>query len=209
MNSLALLDGLLYSHYSAGWIYFTERDNVALKSTIFKAELRIADVGRNYYGDHSLTIARHPSETDERMMVRLLAFALHAHEALSFGDSIGADDEPSLWQKDLTGTIELWIDVGQPDEKRLRRACGRARQVFVYTYGGHRVDVWLNQIRGSLDRSRNLTVINLPATAVAELCTLAQRSMQLQFTIQDGQMWVTDDHTTVHVDLSAVIIFSS
>jgi uncharacterized protein YaeQ len=182
---------------------FSREENVALKSTIFKAELRIADMGRNYYGDHSLTIARHPSETDERMMVRILAFALHAHEALSFGDSIGSDDEPSLWQKDLTGAIELWIDVGQPDEKRLRRACGRAGQVFVYTYGGHRVDVWLNQIRASLGHSRNLTVINLPATAVPALSTLAQRSMQLQFTIQDGQVWVTDDHTTVHLDLSA------
>lgn len=181
---------------------------MALKSTIFKAELRIADMSRNYYGDHSLTIARHPSETDERMMVRILAFALHAHESLSFGDSIGSDDEPSLWQKDLTGAIELWIDVGQPDEKRLRRACGRAGRVFVYTYGGHRVDVWLNQIRGSLDHSRNLTVINLPATAVPALSTLAQRSMQLQFTIQDGQVWVTDEHTTVHLDLSAAIILS-
>ena len=186
--------------------YVFRRRYVALKSTIFKAELRIADMGRNFYGDHSLTIARHPSETDERMMVRILAFALHAHESLSFGDSIDSDDEPSLWQKDLTGAIELWIDVGQPDEKRLRRACGRAGRVIVYTYGGHRVDVWLSQIRGILDRSRNLTLINLPATAVPALSTLAKRTMQLQFTIQDGQVWITDDHTTVHVDLTATTL---
>ncbi len=120
---------------------------MALKSTIFKAELQIADTERGYYHDHGLTIARHPSENDERMMVRLLSFALHADEALVFGDSIGNEDEPSLWQKDLTGAIRVWIDVGQPDEKRIRRACGRAERVFIYTYGGHGVDVWWGQVQ--------------------------------------------------------------
>ena len=181
---------------------FSYKGNMALKSTIFKAEFQISDMDRNYYGDHSLTIARHPSETDERMMVRILAFALHAHEALTFGDSIGNDDEPSLWQKDLTGAIQVWIDVGQPDEKRLRRACGRAAQVFIFAYGGHGVDVWLNQIKSSLERSKNLSIMNLPASAPQALARLAQRSMKLQFTIQDGQVWVTDDRETVHLDLS-------
>jgi uncharacterized protein YaeQ len=181
---------------------------MALKSTIFKAELQISDMGRGYYGDHSLTIARHPSETDERMMVRLLAFALNADEALVFADSIGNDDEPSLWQKDLTGAIRLWIDVGQPDEKRMRRACGRSAKALVYCYGGHGVDVWLNQIRGSLERSRNLTVVNLPAGVPSALAGLAHRSMKLQFTIQDGQVWVTDDRGTVHFDLTTATVLS-
>jgi uncharacterized protein YaeQ len=181
---------------------------MALKSTIFKAELQISDMGRNYYEGHSLTIARHPSENDERMMVRLLAFALHAHEALVFGDSIGSDDEPSLWRKDLTGKVLLWIDVGQPDERRIRRACGRAAEVYIYSYGGHGADVWLNQIRGGLERSRNLTVINLPAAAPLALARLAQRSMKLQFTIQDNQVWVTDDRETVHLDLTGATVLS-
>jgi uncharacterized protein YaeQ len=182
---------------------------MALKSTIFKAELTISDMDRGYYGDHSLTIARHPSETDERMMVRILAFALHAHEALVFADSIGSDDEPSLWQKDLTGAIEVWIDVGLPDEKRIRRACGRADRVFIVAYGGHGVDVWLNQIKGSLERSRNLSVINLPAGALPALAGLAQRNMKLQFTIQDGQVWVTDHEQTVHLDLTNATVVSA
>ncbi len=181
---------------------------MALKSTICKAELQISDMGRGYYADHSLTIARHPSETDERMMVRLLAFALHANDALVFGDSIGTDDEPSLWQKDLTGGVLLWIDVGQPDEKRIRKACGRAAQVFIYSYGGHGVDVWLDRIKSSLERSRNLTVINLPVSAPAALARLAQRSMKLQFTIQDNQVWVTDDRETVHLDLTRATVLS-
>ena len=181
---------------------------MALKSTIFKAELQISDMDRNIYGDHSFTIARHPSETDERMMVRLLAFALHADEALVFGDSIGNEDEPSLWQKDMTGAIQVWIDVGQPDEKRIRKACGRAARVFIYTYGGHGVDVWLNQIKGGLERSKNLTIINLPANAPAALASLAKRSMKLQFTIQDGQVWVTEDQETVHLDLTNATVLS-
>ncbi len=181
---------------------------MALKSTIFKAELQISDMDRNSYGDYSRTLARHPSETDERMMVRLLAFALRADESLVFSDSIGNDDEPSLWQKDLTGAIQVWIDVGQPDEKCIRKACGRAARVFIYTYGGHGVDVWLNQIKSSLERSRNLSVINLPANAPAALARLAKRSMKLQFTIQDGQVWVTDDQETVHLDLTNATVLS-
>ena len=181
---------------------------MALKSTIFKAELQISDMDRNSYSDHSLTIARHPSETDERMMVRLLAFALHADEALVFADSIGNDDEPSLWQKDLTGAIQVWVDVGQPDEKRIRRACGRAARVFIFAYGGHGVDVWLNQIKNSLERSSNLSVINLPAGAPQALARLAQRSMKLQFTIQDGQVWVTAEQETVHLDLTNATVLS-
>jgi len=174
---------------------------MALKATIFKAELQIADMDRSYYQDHSLTIARHPSETDERMMVRLLAFALHADEALAFGNKIGNDDEPDLWQKDLTGAIDLWIDVGQPDEKQVRRACGRSRQVFVYCFSGHSADVWWGQVGKGLEGARNLTVISLPASASPSLAAMAQRSMKLQFTIQDGQVWVSDGKDTVHIDL--------
>ena len=142
---------------------------MALKATIFKAELQISDMGRNYYRDHALTIARHPSETDERMMVRLLAYALHAHEALNFANGMGIDDEPDLWQKDLTGAIDLWIDVGQPDEKRIRKACGRAKQVFIYSYGGKSVSGWREQICGKYERAGNLTMINLPAAASQSL----------------------------------------
>jgi len=174
-------------------------DPMALKATIFKAELQIADMDRRYYGDHTLTIARHPSETDERMMVRLLAFAMHADGALSFGRGLSTDDEPDLWQKDLTGTIEIWIDVGLPDEKRVRRACGRARQVFVYSYGGRGAELWWDQVNAKLGRVENLSVISLPAASTQALAALAFRNMQLQFTIQDGQIWISDKDKVVEV----------
>src|SRR5258705_10302215 len=121
---------------------------MALKSTIFKAELSVADIDRGYYRDHVLTIARHPSETDERMMVRLLAFALHADERLAFGRGLSTEDEPDLWQRDLTGSIEKWIDVGLPDEREVRKACGRARAVYVLAYGGRAGGVWGEGGRG-------------------------------------------------------------
>jgi len=171
---------------------------MALKATICRAELQIADMERSYYRDHSLTIARHPSENDERMMVRLLAFALNADESLVFGSSIGNDDEPDLWQKDLTGAIRVWIDVGLPDEKRVRRACGRAERVLVYSYG-RGADLWWKQSGEKLARSNNLTVVDLPLEATQALAKLAGRNMKLNCTIQDGQIWLADQNETVQV----------
>jgi uncharacterized protein YaeQ len=172
---------------------------MALKATIFKADLQIADMDRNYYQQHALTLARHPSETDERMMVRLLAFAIHASDALAFTKGLFDTEEPDLWEKDLTGAIELWIEVGQPDEKRIMKACGRAERVIVYSYGATS-HIWWKQIAGKLERAKNLTVINLPSDAAQAMSKLAQRTMQLQCTIQDGQIWLTDSVDTVQVD---------
>lgn len=176
--------------------------NMALKATIFKAELQISDMGRNYYHDHSFTLARHPSENDERMMVRLLAFALHADKDLAFAEGMSTEDEPALWRRDMTGAIELWIDVGQPDGKRIRRACGRARQVIVYSFSGRSADVWWSQVQKDLEGLKNLTVVNLLPGAGQELAKLIQRTMKLQCTIQDGQVWMADNNATVHVDIS-------
>jgi len=173
---------------------------MAIKATIFKANLQIADMERHYYHDHALTLARHPSETDERLMVRLLVFALHAQEYLEFGQGMTADDEADLWLKDLTGSIELWIDVGIPDEKLIRKACGRSNQVVVYCYGGRVADIWFAQNSTQFARLKNLTVINLPVETTRAIATLAQRTMQLQCTIQDGQVWLTDGAVSVQVE---------
>jgi uncharacterized protein YaeQ len=175
---------------------------MALKATIFKAELNIANMDRHYYQTHALTIARHPSETDERMMVRLLAFALHAGDALQFSKGLSDDDEPDIWQKDLIGAIELWIDLGQPDEKRIRKACGRARQVVIYSYSGSSADIWWRQTGEQLQRFANLTVINLPPEVSRALGKLAQRNMKLQCTISEGTCWLADDAQSVQVEIT-------
>ena len=173
---------------------------MALKATIFKAELQIADMDRHYYGDHVLTIARHPSETDERMMVRLLAFALQARENLSFGRGLSSEDEPDLWEKDLTGSILRWIDVGLPDERRMRRASGRAPLVCVYAYGGRAVDLWWRQVGEQVERCENLVVWNLPLAGTQSLAGLASRTMALQCTIQEGQVWLGDGMNVVQME---------
>ena len=172
---------------------------MALKATIFKAEIQVADMDRHHYADYSLTLARHPSETDERMMVRLLAFALFADPALAFGKGLCVDDEPDLWQKDLTGTIERWIDVGQPDDKWTRKACGRAREVVVVAYG-RALELWWNGARSKLERHDNLRVFELDREATAALARMAERTMRLQFTIQDGHVWVGNSRDTVALE---------
>lgn len=174
---------------------------MASNATIYKAVLQIADLDRQYFQDHAVTLARHPSETEERMMVRVLAFALHADEALSFGRGVSTEDEPALWKRDLTGMIDLWVEIGQPDEKTLRQACGRAKQVIAYVYGARSAEVWWANQSPSLDRLKNLAVTLLPIESVRALAQMAKSSMQLQWTIQDGHLWIADSIQTLHFEL--------
>ncbi len=172
---------------------------MALNATVFKATVQIADMDGGYYQTHALTLARHPSETDERMMVRLLAFVLYASDTLAFGRGLSTEDEPALWQKDLTGRIELWIDVGLPDERDLRRACGRAERVVLLAYG-RGADLWWNQNRDKLQRLKNLSVLILPAVQTEALAKLASRTMQLQCNIQEGVVSVLGEGGAVEIE---------
>ncbi|MDP2100468.1 MAG: YaeQ family protein [Methylobacter sp.] len=171
---------------------------MALKSTIYKADCQISDMDRGYYQQHHLTMALHPSETEERLMVRLLAFIINADEQLQFTKGLSTDDEPELWQLSLTDDIKLWVDVGMPDEKRLRKASSRADRVMLYTYGG-RNTVWWKQIHHKLERFKNLTVINLPKDATDQLMPMMKRTMHLQASIQDGQIWLSDEQNTATI----------
>ncbi len=135
------------------------------------------------------------------MMVRVLAFALHADEALSFGRGVGTEDEPALWQRDFTGAIDRWIEIGQPDEKTLRQACGRSKQVIVYAYGARSAEVWWANQGSSLDRLKNLMVTLLPMESVRALAAMAKPTMQLEWTIQDGHIWIADGTQTLHLEL--------
>lgn len=184
---------------------------MALNATIYKAALQIADMDRHYYQEHALTLARHPSETDERLMVRILAFARHASEGLSFAQGrLGAGlksaaDEPDLWEKDLTGVVELWIEVGLLDERSIRKACNRSKQVVVYAYGGHKADRWWEQNRASFEKAKNLTVVNLSVETTRALAALAQRDLKLHCTIQDGQIWIGDEKERVKIELTVML----
>ena len=177
--------------------------HMALKSTIYKATLHIADMDRQLYAEHALTLALHPSETEERLLVRLLAFALNLpHDtergALQFARGLSDSDEPDLWQHDLTGQLVQWIEVGQPDERRLAKACGRAERVTVYCYGSA-AEIWWAGIRNKLTRLPNLTVWRIPADQARSLAQLAERSMQWQLSVQDGQLWLTSGERSLEL----------
>ena len=182
---------------------------MALKSTIYKANLSIADIDHAYYADHALTLARHPSETDERMMVRLLALALNAHElqdtcggdgTLAFGAGLSDPDDPDLWLKDFTGQVRLWVEVGQPEDKPLLKACQKADAVRVYAFH-HAAEVWWKGIETKLTRLDKLQVWRVPSEASQQLGQMAERSMQLQATVQDGALTLSNARTSVHVEL--------
>lgn len=164
---------------------------MATKATIYKALLNIANMDSHYYAEHNLTLAQHPSETDLRLMVRLVAFILNANEDLEFCKGISQDDEPDLWQKSLGGDIELWIDLGQPDEKRIKKACGRSKKVIIYTYQEGMAAAWWKQIETSLTRFTNLSVIYLDIEGDIE--SLAKRAMSLQANISDEELTLMDD----------------
>lgn len=183
---------------------------MATKSTIFKASLQIADIDHGYYADHALTLARHPSETDERMMVRLCALALQAHQlqsvcggdgTLAFGAGLSDPDEPDVWLRDFTGLTRLWIEVGQPEDKPLAKACAKADAVLLYAFGGA-ADIWWRGIEGKLARMKSLQVWRIPAVTAQALIALAQRSMNLQATIQEGVLMLGDGIR--HVDIEPV-----
>lgn len=172
---------------------------MAQKSTIYKVELSVSDMDRHYYETHKLTVAKHPSETDERLMIRLLAFALSARENLEFSKGLSADDEPDVWEKSLSGEINLWITLGLPSEKIVRQSCGKAKDVIVYSYGGKTAEVWWNKINTATSRFDNLTVINLADAETSRLAQMANRSMRLQVNIQDGEVMVSIDDDITYV----------
>ncbi|MCG3267080.1 YaeQ family protein [Yoonia sp. I 8.24] len=172
---------------------------MAQKATIYKVELSVADMDRHYYETHNLTVAKHPSETDERLMLRLLAFALNGHEQLEMTKGISTDDEPDIWQKSLSGELELWVALGLPSEKIIRQSCGKANDVIVYCYGGKTAEIWWEKLQNKTTRFDNLRVINLIEADISALGSLASRSMKMQVNIQDGDVMVSINDNIIYV----------
>jgi uncharacterized protein YaeQ len=181
---------------------------MALKSTIFKVNLSVADIDRAYYADHTLTLARHPSEADERMMIRLVALAFNAHAlqtvcngdgTLAFGAGLSDPNDPDVVLRDFTGATRLWIEVGQPDDTAITKACRKSEQAAVYAFH-HAAEVWWRGIEGKLTRLSNLAVWRIPAEQSQQLASLAERSMQLQATIQEGALMLSGGSRTVDVE---------
>ncbi|MDP3422977.1 MAG: YaeQ family protein [Burkholderiaceae bacterium] len=181
---------------------------MAIKSTIFKVGLQLADIDHGHYADHALTLARHPSETDERMMVRLVALALNAHHlhttcggdgTLAFGAGLSDPDEPDVWLRDFTGRTRLWMEVGQPDDKPMLKACSKADRVVVYAFS-HAADVWWKGVANKLTRAQSLEVWRIAPEVAPALAALAERSMQLQATVQEGVLTLANARDAVSLE---------
>ena len=172
---------------------------MALSATINKVSINIADMNRHYYQQHNLTMAMHPSENDFRFIVRVIAFALNAHEQLSFTRGLSTDDEPEIWLKSFSDDIELWIDFGQVDEKRIRKACGRAQQVIIYTYHERKAQIWWLQIANRLERHSNVRVFHIAAPGAE---ALVSRNMQLQCNIDDSSVSLSNDEQHFQVEVT-------
>ncbi len=177
---------------------------MALKATIFKVELSISNMDKNYYADHSLTIARHPSESDKRMLLRLVAFAFNAHEQLEFTKGLSDVDTPDLWQKSYSDEIELWIELGQPSEQRIKKGCNQSQRMIVYSYDNNAFDEWWKKEQNALNTRKNLTIATVSETTIEQLAELVTRQMHIQVTIQDGQAWFNLNDETQELSLTTI-----
>ena len=172
---------------------------MAQNATVYKVDLSVSDMDRHYYETHKLTVAKHPSETDERLMVRIVAFALNAHESLAMTKGLSVDDEPDIWQKGLSGELDVWVALGLPSEKVVCQSCSKAERVIVYPYGGRTAEIWWDKIKDSTTRFDNLEVVNFSEKDTVELARLANRTMKLQINIQEGDLMVSAGDDIVYV----------
>lgn len=177
---------------------------MALKATIFKVDLSISDMDKHYYADHSLTIARHPSESDKRMMLRIIAFAFNAHEQLEFTKGLSDVDTPDLWQKSYSDEIELWIELGQPSEQRIKKGCNQAQQMQVYSYDNNAFDEWWKKEQNALNMRKNLSIATVSYEAMEQLANLVTRQMHIQVTIQDRQACFNVNDETLEISLQQI-----
>ncbi len=175
---------------------------MALKATIYKATVNVADLDRNQFLDATLTLARHPSETQERMMLRLLAWLKFADERLQFTRGLSAEDEPEAWLRNDHLGIDLWIELGLPDERRIKKACSQSQDVALFTYNDRAAQIWWQQNQTKLAGFKNLSIWYLDDEQLAKLSALAGRTMTLQATIQDGTIWLSDAQNNLEIQFT-------
>ena len=162
---------------------------MALPSTIYRANLQLADIDRGVYETFQTTVARHPSETAERLVARLLALAIFSEPDLAFTKGLSAADEPDLWAIGADGRVRLWVEVGAPDSDRILKACRHAERVALLACG-RALSSWDQQHLPKLDGVRNLTVVSLDQLFVSTLASSLERSINWSVTITEGRMYL-------------------
>ena len=173
---------------------------MAEKATVCKANITLSDMDRHYYGDLSLTIAQHPSETAERMMVRLLSFCYRAADNLTFTRGLSSVDEPDIWLKSDDGRILEWIEVGQPATYRLKKAQGVARQVLVFAYG-RGIDIWWKNNTAAVQALSKVKVYYFDAAELQDLTKLAAKTMNLTISITEAIAYISSAEHNISVSL--------
>lgn len=173
---------------------------MAEKATIYKATITLADMDRNVFGDYNLTVALHPSETVERMMVRILAFCYCAAENLTFTKGLSSMEEPDLWLKHDNGTILQWIEVGQPAPERLKKASGQAQAVRVFSYG-RGMDVWWKTNSAAIRALPKVSIHSFAADELQQLCALADKTMKFSVTITETIAYVSSATENLTISL--------
>lgn len=176
---------------------------MALKATIFKAKVSLSNLNIHHYDDLTLTIARHPSENNLRMMVRILAYLMSAQEELSFTKGISSDSEPDIWKINHDGSIDHWIELGNLDERRIRQSCAKAKKVTIYTYQGNQSLSWFKTLENGLSRFENLDIINFTFPNDQSIEDFAERGMNISCTIEDSEIWLSadEDRICIHFQL--------
>ena len=173
---------------------------MALKSTIHKVRLTLSNLNIHHYNDYSLTIAKHPSENDLRMMVRLLAFCLSAQEEIQFTKGLGTDTEPDLWKINHDGSIEHWIELGLPDERHIRQICSKARKVSIYTYHGNQALQWFESVENKLQRFDHLNIVHFIISDSHSLEAFTGKGMNLSISVEDNEIWVSNETERICVE---------
>ena len=171
---------------------------MALKATIYKADLNIANMDTHQYADYQLTMAQHPSETVERLMIRVLAYARFAEDRLEFTKDLFETDEPALWEKDLTGQLVKWIEVGLPDEDKVKKASARCKEVAVVVYGSA-VAEWYKR-SAKLKTLKNVQIWQLSEKSTESIQALCERTMHLQLNVMDGEWTLIGDHAQAEIE---------
>ena len=177
---------------------------MALKSTVYKANISLSNLNIHHYSDYSLTLAKHPSETDLRLIIRLMVFSLLAQEGLQFTKGLGSDNEPDLWKINHDGSIDHWIELGLPDERHIRQICGKAKRVSIYTYHQNQNVQWFESLEKKLTRFDHLNIIHFLFEDELLLENFAQKGMNLTITIEDNELWLSNDNDRLKIEFKLV-----
>ena len=169
---------------------------MAQPSTIYRAGIQLSDIDRGLYESLQITVARHPSETEERLLARILAYALYYEPELTFTKGVGAGDEPDLWSKGPDGRVRCWIEVGLPDAERLVKASRHSEQVVLCAFGSA-LTVWEKQNLPKLAGISNLTVISLDQAFLKRLSERLQRTISWSLTVTEGSLYLAIDGETL------------